>query len=85
MLVSNTVRQELRNRIETVQFMLGWNRFLAHTSLTELFCLRCLPTASVIPVLPDKQAYNLNISYPDGLYHKYWNVFCWLFIYCGPD
>jgi len=65
--------------------MLGSNRFLAQTSLTELFCFRCLPTASTIPVLPDKLAYSLKINYPVGLRHKYWHVFCWLFIYFGPD
>jgi len=65
--------------------MLGWNRFLAQTYLTELFCLRCLPTGSIIPVLPDKLAYSLKINYPVGLHNKYLNVFCWLFIYCGPD
>jgi len=46
--------------------MLGWNRFLAQTYLTELFCLRCLPTASAIPVLAGKPAYNLMINYPVG-------------------
>jgi len=46
--------------------LLGWNRFLAQTYLAELFCLRCLPTATVIPVLTNKPAYNLIINYPVG-------------------
>jgi len=44
--------------------MLGWNRFLAQTYLTELLCPRCLPTASALPVVADKPAYNLKINYP---------------------
>jgi len=45
--------------------MLGWNRFLEQTYLTELFCPR-LPTASAILVVADKSAYNLKINYPVG-------------------
>jgi hypothetical protein len=50
--------------ISTYPKAANWRR----RPLTELFCLHCLLTASAIPVVTDRLAYNLKINFPVRTY-----------------